>query len=440
MSTVEELGLEIAELAARLDVATHRLLTCIRQFDESNEWYAQGAVSCAHWLSWRIGLDLATAREKVRVARALGALPAIDAALAAGKLSYAKVRALSRVATPNNEAKLLDMALFATGAQLERLCRGYKNALADDEAPSPEARSVRRRMLPGGMVKLEIVLCPDEAELIFRALDCAREVEHEGTHGAGGSSAKADNCDCDQDDDGDLSAETSKDTTGRGWPSRADGMVALATHFLAGNAATGNGGERFQVMLHVDQDPLAADGVLAATLEDGTHLSAETLRRVACDAGVVAVSGAGIDLSIGRRSRSIPPAIRRALHLRDRGCCFPGCTHNRFLHGHHVRHWLHGGETSVDNLMLLCTRHHHLVHEGGWSIVREDGENWAFVAPGGERVPAEARFAITGDTLAWLQDWASERGLDLGPDANLPLWDGTRPDYDVAVAGLLAEA
>jgi hypothetical protein len=90
--------------------------------------------------------------------------------------------------------------------------------------------------------------------------------------------------------------------------------------------------------------------------------------------------------------------------------------------------------------MLLCTRHHHLVHEGGWSIVREDGENWAFVAPGGERVPAEARFAITGDTLAWLQDWASERGLDLGPDANLPLWDGTRPDYDVAVAGLLAEA
>jgi hypothetical protein len=157
------------------------------------------------------------------------------------------------------------------------------------------------------MVKLEIVLCPDEAELVFRALDCAREVEHEV---------------CDKDDD-DASAETPKETVG-GWPSRADGVVALAEGFLAGHAATGNGGERFQVTLHVDQDPLAADGVLAATLEDGTHVSA----------GVVAVGGDGERMSVGRRTRTIPPAIRRALQLRDRGCRFPGCTHQRFLHGH----------------------------------------------------------------------------------------------------------
>jgi hypothetical protein len=107
MGTGEDLGQEIAELAARLDAATHRLLTCIRQFDEQCSWGEQGAVSCAHWLSWRIGIDLATARERVRVARALGALPAIDGALASGKLSYAKVRALSRVATPDNEETLL---------------------------------------------------------------------------------------------------------------------------------------------------------------------------------------------------------------------------------------------------------------------------------------------------------------------------------------------
>lgn len=425
MSTVEELGLEIAELAARLDAATHRLLTCVRQFDESGGWYAQGAVSCAHWLSWRIGLDLATAREKVRVARALGALPAVDAALAAGKLSYAKVRALSRVATPSNEATLLEMALSATGAQLERLCRGYRTALAAEEAPSREMRSVRRRVLPSGMVRVEMVLCPDEAALVFRALDCARE----GAPDRAGRN--------DDRDDVDVSAETAK-----GLPSRADAVVALAESYLAGNAGTGNGGERFQVVLHVDQDPLAADGAVAATLEDGTQVSAETLRRVACDAGLVAATGDGAELSIGRRSRTVPPAMRRALRLRDRGCRFPGCTHDRFLHGHHVKHWLHGGETRVDNLVLLCTRHHRLLHEGGWSMVRgEDGgpADWTFVAPDGRYLPIQGHVAITGDTLAWLQDWAAERGLDLGPDANLPLWDGTRPDYDVAVAGLLTE-
>ena len=421
MGIGEDLGLEIAELSARLDAATHRLLTCIRQFDEQSGWGEQGAVSCAHWLSWRIGLDLATAREKVRVARALGTLPAIDGALASGKLSYAKVRALSRVATPDNEATLLEMALYATGAQLERLCRSFRNVQMADEGPTPEARSVRRRLLPGGMVRLEIVLCPDEADLMMRAIERARQVEH-------------------SEQQPDVSAETPEDSSDAPWPSRADSVVALAESYLAGNVASGNGGERFQVTVHVDQDPLAADGVLAATLEDGTNVSAETLRRVACDCGLVAVNSAGESLNIGRRTRSIPPAIRRVLLLRDRGCAFSGCTHDRFLHGHHVKHWLHGGETSTDNLVLLCTHHHHLVHEGRWSVERDEHGAWLFVAPDGSRVEAAVRPAITSDTLTWLQEWADERSLDLGPDANLPLWDGTRPDYDVAVAGLLALA
>ena len=413
MVSVEDLSREIAALAAHLDAATYRLLTCIRQFDEAGGWYEQGAASCASWLGWRIGLDPATAREKVRVARALGKLPAIDEALRVGKLSYAKTRALTRVATPETEAKLLEVAVVATGAQLERVCRGYRRALAPDEALAPEERSVRRRDLPGGMVKLEIVLAPDEADLVLRALDRAREVVHGGT---------------------DVSAEAPGST----WPSRADGMVALAENLLAGNLATGNGGERFQVMVHVDQDPLAPDGVVAATLDDGTRVSAETFRRIACDCGMVAAAGDGAGLNIGRRARSIPPAIRRALTLRDRGCCFPGCTHTLFLHGHHIQHWLHGGETSVTNLALLCTFHHHLVHEGGWTVVRgEDGE-LAFTAPDGHALTSEPpRQVVVGGALESLHEWAAERGLDLGPDSNLPLWDGTRPDYDWAVGALL---
>ncbi len=176
MENLEELGQEIASLSAHLDAAAHRLLECIRRFDEACGWHEQGAVSCAHWLAWRLGWDLATAREKVRVARALGRLPAINESLRTARLSYAKVRALTRVATPENEAKLLEMALIATGAQLELLCRGYRGVLDSERTPAPEERSVRQRLLAGGMVKLELVLEPDEADLILRAIERAREV------------------------------------------------------------------------------------------------------------------------------------------------------------------------------------------------------------------------------------------------------------------------
>jgi hypothetical protein len=339
-----------------------------------------------------------------------------------------KVRALTRVATPENEARLLELALYATGAQLERMCRGYRSALAADVAPSPEDRCVRQRVLPSGMVKLEIVLSPDEADLVMRALDRAREVHHEGEARTPGVSAETRTCENEHES---ASAET-------GWPSLADGVVTVAESFLTSHSVSRNGGERFQVIVHVDQDVLAPDGALAGTLDDGTRVSAETLRRVACDCGVVAVAGQGEAgaLNIGRRARTIPPMIRRALALRDHGCCFPGCTHTRFLHGHHIQHWLHGGETSVDN--PACTAHHHLVHEGGWSVARTVEGELRFTSPAGKALPPEPPRERIDDALVWLHEWAEDRCLDLGPDANLPLWDGTRPDYDYAVSALLA--
>jgi hypothetical protein len=428
MFSVEELGQEIAELALHIDAATHRLLECVRRFDEEKGWAEEGAVSCAHWLAWRIGLDPTTAREKVRVARALGTLPAIDGALKVGKLSYAKVRALTRIATPASEATLLELALVATGAELERLCRCYRNALVSDGSLPPAERSVSRRELPGGMVKLEIVLQPDEADFVLKALDKAREV-------SSGDKADAASAETQTNED-----ENSKKCEAH-WPNRADGIVALAESYLAGHMNHGNGGERFQLMVRLDQDVLAPDGVYAATLGDGTRLSAEALRRVACDCGIVTL---GSDenrtaLSIGRRSRSIPSAIRRSLTLRDRGCCFPGCSHERFLHGHHIQHWLYGGETSLENLVLLCTHHHHLVHEGGWSVARTSDGPLVFTAPSGRLFPAiaVANEAIK-DSLEFLHEWAEGQGLDLGADANMPLWDGTRPDYDWAVGAMLA--
>jgi len=127
-----------------------------------------------------------------------------------------------------------------------------------------------------------------------------------------------------------------------------------------------------QIFLHVDQDPLAADGVLAATLDDGTRVSAETLRRLACDSSLVPVlhSAQGKTIDVGRRTRTVSPALRRALWIRDRGCRFPACTNHLYLHGHHIAHWAHGGPTSADNLLLLCSRHHRLLHEGGFEVRR----------------------------------------------------------------------
>jgi hypothetical protein len=454
VNEVEQLGEEIAGLAAHLDAATHRLLTCIRRFDEARGWGAQGAMSCAHWLTWRVGLDAATAREKVRVARALGTLPAVDEALQQARLSYAKVRALTRVATPENEALLLQMALHATGAQLERLCRGYRSVAAAQGRLEPEPRSVSLNPMPGGMVRLELVLHPDEASLILHAIDRAREVHAEAATepaepatpaepvapaaepaapAAPATEPAAPAAQALSLDGHGVSAETP-------WPSRADGAIAMAESFLAGHPVRGTGGERFQVIVHLDQDVLGPDGVLAGTLEDGTSVSAETLRRVACDCGLVAATRGGADgeaLSIGRRSRTIPPAIRRALNLRYHGCAFPGCTHTRFLHAHHIKHWLHGGETSVENLLSLCTVHHRLVHEGGWKVAREENGKPVFTSPTGLRLPRKPPRPWRGDIGTWLRDWASEHGVDPGPDTNRPLWDGCGPDYCAAVEGLL---
>jgi hypothetical protein len=210
-------------------------------------------------------------------------LPAISESLRTARLSYAKVRALTRVATPENEAKLLEMALMATGAQLERLCRGYRGVLDGERTPAPEERSVRQRLLPGGMVKLELVLEPDEADLILRAIERAREVharraeplETEAPGAPAASAVPAAQGEAEAAEAAGVSAETC-------WPSRADGAVKLAESFLAGNPVTGTGGERFQVMVHLDQEVLGPDGVLAervlpygawaGTLEDGTRV------------------------------------------------------------------------------------------------------------------------------------------------------------------------
>jgi hypothetical protein len=172
---LEQLGERIAEQAAHFDAAMHRLLVDLREFDQRGGWHVQGADSCAHWLAWRVGWDLVTARERVRVARKLAEFPVIEDALRRGEVSYSKVRALLRVATPANEVLLLDHARLMTASQLEKLSRKYALVQRHGQDPHPlceeQRRYLRRRDTDDGMVKIEAVLHPEEAELVWTMLN-----------------------------------------------------------------------------------------------------------------------------------------------------------------------------------------------------------------------------------------------------------------------------
>ncbi|HEX8115520.1 MAG TPA: DUF222 domain-containing protein [Kofleriaceae bacterium] len=192
---LEQLGERIAEQAAHLDAAMHRLLADLRAFDARGGWHMQGAASCAHWLAWRVGWDLVTARDHVRVARKLAGFPAIDDALRCGEVSYSKVRAMLRVATPANEVLLLEHAKLMTASQLEKLCRKYALVQRHGEDRHPQVdeqrRYVRRRDTEDGMVKIEAVLHPEEAEMVWAMLDHAAAQLVEPNSRSGDDSAES---------------------------------------------------------------------------------------------------------------------------------------------------------------------------------------------------------------------------------------------------------
>jgi hypothetical protein len=171
---LEALGEEIATFAARVDVATHAMLTRLRTFDAHEGWGSTGLQSCAHWLSYRTGIGSVAAREKVRVARALGELKKLDACFAGGELSYSKVRAIIRVATADNEDDFIAIALGSTASHLERLCRAYRRSKTDPrDPPQDQRRFVHRRETRSGMVRIELQLPPEEANIIWEAMQSA---------------------------------------------------------------------------------------------------------------------------------------------------------------------------------------------------------------------------------------------------------------------------
>ncbi|MCZ6617646.1 MAG: DUF222 domain-containing protein [Gammaproteobacteria bacterium] len=255
-----------------------------------------------------------------------------------------------------NETHLLDYALGATAAQLENYCRRLRNGGSESSADANRVhggRSLSRHFREDGSGTLTVELAREELELVLKALEQV-------------ASGLPDMFDVE---------EQSLFTRG------ADALVMMAKTSLAGKRG-GSSADHTQVVVHVDGAALLSD------VGGESDYPIESVRRLCCDGSVISIhtDAQGEPLNVGRKQRTVPTAIRRALLARDRTCTFPGCTHERWIDAHHIQHWAEGGETSLDNLTLLCSHHHRLVHEGGFTVAkRHDGSRY-FARPDGRPV------------------------------------------------------
>jgi hypothetical protein len=433
-----ELGRAITLLAGQINAANYRLLKLIAEFDLSGGWKCGGAMrTCAHWLVANCGLDIGAAREKVRVARRLAGLPEVEHAVASGDLSYSKVRAITRVATPENEGLLVALADKVTANHLEKVVGRYQpvpdvelppevlgEAMPTGEDDVEVAREHAREMFwfqdEEGMWVIHARLPPEQGHLVVKTLEAVtrplqeeRQEDYQAARGARVRAAARAIAERHREtgvtaagDQGAASERAGRDAS-RTPPQveyeraeekisaetfaqfmnqvRADAFVGLVEHFLAtapdySDLQGLKGAERCQVVLHVDVNTLREkrSGVCCAhgraSFEDKPWVSAETARRLSCDASLVSVleDDKGQVLNVGRRSRVVPSHIRRALIERDGVCQFPGCSESRYVDAHHVVHWAEGGETSLENLVTLCRFHHARLHQGCFEIEVEN--------------------------------------------------------------------
>jgi len=432
---LERLGDQIAELSAHLDAATARLLDLIREFDARGGW-GNGFSSCGAWLTWRVGLDPGAARERVRVARALGTLPRLAQALARGELSYSKVRALTRVATPETEERLLAVGRAGTAEHVERIVRGWRRvdriAEARETTKRHRSRGLHVYQDEDGMVVIHGRLEPEAGAVLMKALEAGRDALYQqrcaadvsaGTHGSVSPRTG-------------LLVSDDPPTWGQ---QQADALALIAEVILHHGIEPGAPGERYQVVVHVDAPVLAdPDAPGQSVLEDGTHVSAETSQRLACDATRVIMrhDADGGVTEVGARTRTIPPALRRALHHRDKTCRFPGCG-RPFGQGHHIRHWAHGGPTTLSNLTMLCRTHHRAVHEEGFEVERlADGE-LCFRRPDGQLLAESPVLPpVPADPTTRMRTQHDVCGLHIDARTSMPGWQGERLDVGWAISVL----
>ena len=382
----DQLADEITTLAGQINAANYRFLKLIAEFDKREAWSGSGIRSCAHWLNWQCGIALNSAREKVRVARALDGLIEINKAFEKGELSFSKVRAMTRVATPLNESYLLMIANHGTAQHMEVLVRAYRKVspqcdadesfshdgsnervnerVADNKKSEhqQDQRKVSCYQDDDGLWHIQALLPAEEGGVLVKVL---KEL---GDRLVADTSQEKEEA---EKEEKQLCIEPENVTAVTSFPQRrADALVAIAEHYLAtgdGDAVNLKASDRCQLIMHVHT---GVGGSGADAQLDGQWLPPDASRRLACDASLrlVKEDEFGNVLDIGRRSRVISSAMSRALMIRDGGCQFPGCCESRYVDGHHIKHWADGGETKLDNLVTLCRYHHRELHKGNYFL------------------------------------------------------------------------
>ena len=388
--------------AARMAAQMCQWLDLVAELVVRRVWVDRGAKTPAVWLSWAVGMSPSAARDQVRVALRLRELDRVREEFAAGRLSYSKVRAITRVAVPELEELLLDWAAWATGADMERIVAGFRAAQrGGHRRPGADEllRDVRVRDRGDGTSEVVLRLPTEEAHEVYSCADRLIDLDEadvEDDDEAGCDTPSGDAAESAVPTPGALgdSAEAAAQRPRRA--RRADAVLhALQAAVAAGGSDT-SGADRHTLVVHVDAEDLAApagdetDGVAVDTAQG--HLPAmskRVLRRLACDAGLVLVATdhEGTPMDVGRRDRRLSTALRRALLARDRSCRFPGCGARRHLHGHHIWYWSDGGPTDLSNLVLLCSFHHRYVHDHDVDVRLRPDRAHEFRRRDGRRIP-----------------------------------------------------
>jgi hypothetical protein len=346
-----------------------------------------------------------------------------------GELSFAKVRAITRVATPVNEADLLDVARSGTAAHVERIVSAWRRADRLEERRAEGERHESRHLSlyidEDGMYVMRGRLDPDVGALLEKALESAGEAlsgrRPESRAESGSKSRQASHVDA-----------RSESTPAA--QRRADAMGLVAERALAIRDA-GKVRSAFEVVVHVDAEALRQHSSAGqVVIAGGARGSAETSRRLACDAGrrVMADDENGRTVDVGRRSRTVPTAIRRALEHRDRWCRFPGCELH-YCDAHHIVHWADGGTTALANLVLLCRRHHRAVHEEGFRIERDTAGDLRFHHPTGRFIPNVPAAPTLQADLASRQE---AQGIAVNSEALISFSTGQSLDLSHAIVTL----
>ena len=452
---MEYLGQQITLLAGQINAANYQFLKLIARFDDCKGWSGGGTVrSCAHWLNWKCGIAMGAAREKIRVAHCLNSLSLIDASFCKGEISYSKVRAMTRVATPQNEDFLLMIAQHGTASHMEQVVgkyQGVQRTMAREaeldraEAEQQDQRELVSYQDSDGMWIIHARLPAEEGSLVVKAIDAVA------------TQVQAEKREQQLQRDKGVSAEMPTSPDAETFPqSRADALVAMAEHFLATQSNKSDihglkGSERCQIMLHVDVNTLRAQqqpadsGPECCHLDNKQWLSPKTARRLACDASLVTVleDENGKVLNIGRRARTVPASIKRALAVRDETCRFPGCCESKYVDAHHIQHWADGGETSLDNLVTLCRYHHRSLHQGKFTVRvdeahTKDAESvMVFSLPSGKDIEMSFFPQFPAQSTAPAEEILQEVAPTVESNTCITGWTGEQCDYGMAIDALL---